>query len=158
MSLLDHPFSRIEYPPVSKSVVFGTDYQVWAHLDRLIHMNPFRYSWISSIFLGSFHKLGNLHGKLLKRYGKFHIEKHAIAFLNSPSASKVQYLLSMKDFDSSNQFYYHDVIAGLIELCLLFRNYNDKTSNSDENETSDKSLENVNITEVKDFCYALSEK
>ena len=118
VSLLDHPFSWIDYPPTSTAVVFGADYQVWAHLDQLLHLHSWRYAWISSIFLGSFHKLANLHEKLMKRYGKFHLEKHAAAFLDNPSASKVQYLLSMKDFDASNQFYYHDVIAGITELLL----------------------------------------
>ncbi len=105
VTILDHPFSWIDYPPIDKSVVIGADYQVWAHLDQLLHFHPLRYSWISSIFLGSFHKLSNLHDKLMKRYGKFHLEKHAVAFLDSPSASKVQYLTSMKDFDTSNQFF-----------------------------------------------------
>ena len=44
VSLLDHPFSWIDYPPTSTAVVFGADYQVWAHLDQLLHLHPLRYA------------------------------------------------------------------------------------------------------------------
>ena len=147
ISLLDHPFSWIDNPPVSKCITFGADYQVWAHLDQLLHLNPLRYSWISTLFLGSFHKLANLHEKLVKRYGKFHIEKHAAAFLDNPSACKIQYLLSMKDFDSSNQFYYHDILAGITELLGAIQKYERKVTNLEEAGKHD-----LNLEQVKEFC------
>ena len=105
VSVLDRPFSWIDYPPLSKVVILGADQQVWAHLKNLQHAYPKRYSWLSAIFLGSFHKLGNAHDKLMKRYGKFHLEKHAVSFLDDPSGVKVKYLLSNKDFDTSNDFF-----------------------------------------------------
>ena len=40
VSLLDHPFSWIDFPPSTKAVVFGADYQVWAHIDNLLHLHP----------------------------------------------------------------------------------------------------------------------
>ena len=50
VSLLDHPFSWLDYPPVSKAVVLGADYQVWAHVEKRLHRHPFRYSWVSTVF------------------------------------------------------------------------------------------------------------
>ena len=140
--LLDHPFSWIDYPPTSKAIVFEADYQVWAHLDQLLHLHPLCYSWISSIFLGSFHKLANLHDKLMKRYGKFHLEKHAAAFLDSPSACKGQYLLSMKDFD---------VVAGITELLLAYLKYE-----NEDNDYEAISINNAEIEKVQEFCKKLA--
>ena len=147
VSLLDCPFSWIDYPPSSHAVIFGADYQVWAHLDSLLHTHPLRYSWISSTYLGSFHKLGNIHAKLLKRYGKFHLEKDAVAFLDDPTTPKVQLLLSMKDFDTSNQFFYHDVLAGLTELALAYIHH----SNEDL-PTESASLKCIDIASIREFC------
>ena len=147
--LFDHPLGWVDYPPISQAVIIGADHQVWAHIARLMHTFPFRFSWIAGNFLGSFHKLGNLHEKLLKRYGKFHLEKHAVAFLDDPTAPKVQYLLKMKDFDACNQFYYHDIFAGIIELLLA---YNRHISYLEpESETSSDLME-TNISDVRLFC------
>ena len=57
VSVLDRPFSWIDYPPLSKVVILGADQQVWAHLQNLQHAYPKRYSWLSAIFLGSFTNL-----------------------------------------------------------------------------------------------------
>eukprot|EP00112_Aurelia_sp_Birch-Aquarium-sp1_P005482 Seg1622.9 transcript_id=Seg1622.9/GoldUCD/mRNA.D3Y31 product="hypothetical protein" protein_id=Seg1622.9/GoldUCD/D3Y31 len=152
--LLDRPFSWIDYPPSTNAVIFGADYQVWAHLDNLLHTNPLRYSWVSSIFLGSFHKLGNIHDKLLKRYGKFHLEKHAVSFLDDPTTSKVQYLLSMKDFVSSNEFYYHDILAGLTELFLAYLAFANEIREGSVPEST--TLNCINLSGVKEFCETMS--
>ena len=152
--LLDRPFSWIDYPPSKHAVIFGADYQVWAHLDNLLHTNPLRYSWVSSIFLGSFHKLGNIHDKLLKRYGKFHLEKHAVSFLDDPTTSKVQYLLSMKDFVSSNEFYYHDILAGLTELFLAFLAFANEIQEGSFPEGT--TLNCIDLSGVKEFCETMS--
>ena len=153
--LLDRPFSWIDYVPAAHSLVFGADYQVWAHLDSLLHKHQFRYSWVSTIFLGSFHKLGNLHDKLVKRYGKFHLEKHAVAFLDDPTAIKVQYLLSMKDFVAANQFYYHDILAGLTELFSAFICYANEIE--DEYLSGCTALSDIKIDTVMKFCDKFSE-
>ncbi len=109
---------------------------------------------VASIFLGSFHKLSNFHGKLMKRYGKFHLEKLAVAFLDSPSASKVQYFISMKDFDTSNKFFYHDVVAGLTELLTMYVQYHQiVVSTADCQETN---IAYVEINEVWKFCENVS--
>ena len=91
---------------------------------------PQRYSWISVIFLGPFHKLANDHEQLCKRYGKFHVEKHAVSYLDDPSWPKVKYLLSMKDFDTSHDFFYHDIISGLTELYIAYLQYRDNSPHS----------------------------
>ena len=144
VSLLDHPLAWVDYAPCIKSIVIGADYQVWAHVKKIIHQQPFKYSWIGNPFLGSFHKLADLHEKLVKRFGKFHLEKHKAAFLDNPSISKVQYLLSMKDFDTSNQFFYHDVLAGICELVLaVIRNVGDFGDMEDSNLSFETNLLNT---------------
>ena len=155
VALPDHPFSWIDYPPCANVVVMGADYQVWAHLDKLLSLHPMRYSWVSSLFLGSFHKVSNLHDKLVKRYGKFHLQNHAVAFLDGPSASKVQFLLSMKDFDSSNQFFYHDVMAGLTELIIAFLKYHSRET-QDSQVPEALTIQDVDILKVWDFCKSKS--
>ncbi len=152
LSLQDHPMSWLDYPPVSKLIILGADHQVWAHLDHLKHAFPLRYSWISFCFLGAFHKLSNLHEKVFKRYGKFHIQKHAAAFLDDPTPQKTEYLLKMKDFDSCNEFYIHDVISGLIELKIFYEKCRKElglhleTANNSENES------------IRNFCNERSDK
>ena len=121
--VLDKPFSWLNYPPISRFFVFGADQQVWAHLKSVQHSLPKMYSWISVAFLGPFHKSANTYENLCKRYGKFHIEKHAVSYLDDPSWTKVKYLLSIKDFDTSSDFFYHNIITGLIELSIAYLPY-----------------------------------
>ena len=146
VQVLDRPFSWIDYAPISRVVVFGADQQVWAHLKSLQHSFPKRYSWISVIFSGPFHKLANAHEKLCKRYGKFHIEKHAVSYLDDPSWPKVKYLLSMKDFDTSNEFFYHDIISGLTELSIAYLQYK---NNSPDTHIS---LQSIDARDLIQFC------
>eukprot|EP00112_Aurelia_sp_Birch-Aquarium-sp1_P022304 Seg625.3 transcript_id=Seg625.3/GoldUCD/mRNA.D3Y31 product="hypothetical protein" protein_id=Seg625.3/GoldUCD/D3Y31 len=160
--VFDQPMGWLDYPPVSKSIILGADYQVWAHIDHLSHTFPFRYSWMACSFLGSFHKLSNLHAKLLKRYGKFHVEKHAVAFLDDPTAQKVQYLLKMKDFETCNEFYYHDVVAGLIELVRVYKQYanglQDDINDGDQGNRLDGFSESPNLDSLQRFCLSHANK
>ena len=115
-------------------------------MKSLQHSFPKRYSWISVIFLVPFHKLANAHEKLRKRYGKFHIEKHAVSYLDGQSWPKVKYLLSMKDFDTSNEFFYHDIISGLTELSIAYLQYENKSPNTHI------SLQSIDARDLIQFC------
>ena len=55
----------------------------------------------------------------------------------------------MKDFDTSNQFYYHDVIAGITELLLAYLKHRSKDENSFHESNA---VEDVDITKVWEFC------
>ena len=105
--ITDYPFSWIDFYPLNHFVIFGADSQVWEHLEKLKMEFPFKYQWFNP-WLGEFHKLGNLHQRIAKRFLKFHLEKHASAYLNDPTPAKLQKFIKFDDFDSSNDFYLTD--------------------------------------------------
>ena len=55
----------------------------------------------------------------------------------------------MKDSDSFNQFYYHDVVAGITELLLAYLKHRSKDENSFHESNA---MEGVDIANVWEFC------
>ena len=146
--LLDHPFGWIDYPPTDKCIILGADSQVWEYIEKMQHMWPFQYQWIAFPWLGEFHKLGNYHLRLKKRYENFHLKEHARHFLNDATASKLEKFMRMDDFDLSNSFFYHDQVAGLTELILAVKRYHKERSTRD----AQHQMPSINIKTLKEFC------
>ena len=74
-------------------------------------------------WLGEFHKLGNHHLGLKKRYEAIHIKEHARQFLDDATLNRLDKFLRMDDFDLTNKFFLHDEIAGLTELQIAVKRF-----------------------------------
>ena len=158
-NLLDHPWGWIDFAPVRHVIVLGSDSQVWEHFEKSRKTWPFRYQWISSTWLGEFHKLKNHHLRLKKCYLDFHIREHARHFLNDATVNKLEKFLRMDDFDLTNDFFYYDLIAGLTELFIAVKRYLKKQSEH-EYESLDVPQEQDPLTfaSLKDICTKIANK
>ena len=137
--LVDYPFSWIDFHPSKHFVIFGADSQVWEHLEQLKIQFPFKYQWFKG-WMGEFHKLSNLHQRVGKRFLKFHLEKHAAAYLDDPTPAKLQKFIKFDDFISSNDFFLTDVLAGISELLLVCSKVTSKESDT------------ITFTDLHSFC------
>ena len=74
-------------------------------------------------WLGEFHKLGNHHLRLKKRYEAIHTKEHARQFLDDVTPNRLDKFKTMDDFDLTNKFFLHYEIAGLTELQIAAKRF-----------------------------------
>ena len=123
--MVDYPFAWIDFHPSNHFIIFRADSQVWEHLEKLKIEYPFKYQWFKT-WMGEFHKLGNLHQRVAKRFLNIHLEKHATAYLNDPTPAKLQRFIKFDDFDQCNDFFLIDVVPGISELLVVCANFTGK--------------------------------